>query len=76
MRIAITNFDTERNYDCVDMLAYPDDESDACAHLSGTMSDISHSFTVPRHDIAVRFTSDESVHGNSFELGWTCQGGH
>lgn len=76
MRIAITNFDTERNYDCVDMLAYPDDESDACAHLSGTMSDISHSFTVPSHDIAVRFTSDESVHGNSFELGWTYQGGH
>eukprot|EP01048_Picozoa_sp_COSAG05_P005947 COSAG05_NODE_368_length_10734_cov_4.853315_2_plen_364_part_00 len=72
--LTFVNFNTEHNYDWVNLLDGPSEADAQLAHLSGTMSDISSHLHTTSSDSAmtVEFTSDDSVQGTGFDASWVC----
>jgi hypothetical protein len=82
--ISFHNFDTERNYDFVDIQSCGRRTGSApvsCyglsgAHLSGSLSNIQSDWVVHSSDATIEFNSDGSVHGNGFDASFNCLSGH
>jgi hypothetical protein len=78
--ISFHNFDTESNYDFVDVKSCSRGSSGGCshrlAHLSGTLSSSQTDWVVHSSDAVITFTSDGSVQGNGFDATFNCLSGH
>lgn len=74
VELTFTNFNTEHNYDFVNVLDGPSEADLQLAHLSGTIADISGHIHTTSTDSAmtIEFTSDGSLQGTGFDAGWVC----